>query len=236
MRKFIWGMIFVGAVLLLVGELWNLNRNKEHAYEVYQQEIGERNEKIQALEDSIRQLHRQLGMSSAVGEAHPARVKKQEKVDQSKASIDANRLRQMFEENEWLPWESSEYHFTVMHPVFMQIDDERTSTSGVWCEFNDIRLIAKAYKDEAKMSLEQKYMELNSSANTMSMQDNYFLLAGWIDEERRYFEKDIKIGDNWYYIRAEFPQEYTRHIDKLLQYVKNYDPFDAPRIYEVSGF
>ena len=56
MRKFIWGIIFVGAVLLLVGELWNQNRNKEHAYEVYQQEIDERNEKILALEDSISRL------------------------------------------------------------------------------------------------------------------------------------------------------------------------------------
>lgn len=139
--------------------------------------------------------------------------------------FDARWLQRKFETCEWKSWESYDYHFVVRHPVFMQMNEDKASTSGVCFEYKGIRLLAKAYKDKVEMSIEEKYNELGKSANTKSMKDNYFLIAGKMGEENCYFEKDIKIDGCWYYIRAEFPQAFTSSIDALLQYVKEYDPF-----------
>ena len=139
--------------------------------------------------------------------------------------FDARWMKQKFETCEWKSWESYDYHFVVRHPVFMQMDESWTSTSGVCFEYKGVRLLAKAYKDKVEMSVEQKYKKLSLSANTKSMKDSCFLIAGKMGEEDCYFEKDIKIDGSWYYIRAEFPQPFTSSIDALLQYVKDYDPF-----------
>ena len=138
---------------------------------------------------------------------------------------DGKWLKRKFEGCEWKSWESYDYHFVVRHPVFMQMDESKASTSGVCFEYKGVRLLAKAYKDKVDMSVEQKYKELSQSANTKSVKDNYFLIAGKMGEEDCYFEKDIKIDGCWYYIRAEFPQAFTSSIDALLQYVKEYNPF-----------
>ena len=138
---------------------------------------------------------------------------------------DGKRLKRKFEGCEWKLWKSYDYHFVVRHPVFMQMDESKASTSGVCFEYKGVILLAKAYKDKVDMSVEQKYKELSQSANTKSIKDNYFLIAGKMGEEDCYFEKDIKIDGCWYYIRAEFPQAFTSSIDALLQYVKEYNPF-----------
>ena len=138
---------------------------------------------------------------------------------------DGKWLKRKFETCEWKLWESYDYHFVVRHPVFMQMDESKASTSGVCFEYKGVRLLAKAYKDKVDMSVEQKYKELSQSANTKSVKDNYFLIAGKMGEEDCYFEKNIKIDGCWYYIRAEFPQAFTSSIDALLQYVKEYNPF-----------
>ena len=138
---------------------------------------------------------------------------------------DGKWLQRKFETCEWKLWESYDYHFVVRHPVFMQMDESKASTSGVCFEYKGVKLLAKAYKDKVDMSVEQKYKELSQSANTKSVKDNYFLIAGKMGEEDCYFEKDIKIDGCWYYIRAEFPQAFTSSIDALLQYVKEYNPF-----------
>lgn len=138
---------------------------------------------------------------------------------------DGKWLKRKFEGCEWKLWKSYDYHFVVRHPVFMQMDESKASTSGVCFEYKGVRLLAKAYKDKVDMSVEQKYKELSQSANTKSVKDNYFLIAGKMGEEDCYFEKNIKIDGCWYYIRAEFPQAFTSSIDALLQYVKEYNPF-----------
>lgn len=138
---------------------------------------------------------------------------------------DGKWLKRKFETCEWKLWESYDYHFVVRHPVFMQMDESKASTSGVCFEYKGVRLLAKAYRDKVEMSIEEKYNELGKSAITKSVKDNYFLIAGKMGEEDCYFEKDIKIDGCWYYIRAEFPQAFTSSIDALLQYVKEYNPF-----------
>lgn len=131
-------------------------------------------------------------------------------------------LKQKFESCEWNEYESYEYGFVVSYPEFMVKDLNRTSENSVFVEYKNIRLMAKAYKDE--MSVEEKYHELSRSANTKSMGENYFMFAGRMGDDGSYFEKDIRIDGYWLYIRAEFPQPFTPYIDPLLQYVKNYGP------------
>ena len=134
---------------------------------------------------------------------------------------DGKWLKRKFETSKWKVYESHDYGFVVSYPEFMVKDLNRTTESSVFVEYKNVRLIAKAYKDN--MSIEQKYNELSKSANTKSMGENYFMIAGRMGEEGRFFEKDIKVDSVWLYIRAEFPQEFTPYIDILLQYVKNYE-------------
>jgi hypothetical protein len=136
-------------------------------------------------------------------------------------------LKQKFETCEWKQvYESYDYGFVISCPEFMEKDLKRTSESGVVMEYKDIRLMAKAYSDKVEMSLEEKYQELNKSANTKSMGENYFMIAGRMGDGLCYFEKDIMMEDYWLYIRAEFPQPFAPYIDTLLQYVKSYGTFE----------
>ena len=131
-------------------------------------------------------------------------------------------LKELFDSCEWKQYESYEYGFVISYPEFMVKDLKRTSENSVFMEYKDIRLMAKAYRDKVEMSLEEKYQELSKSANTKSMGDNYFMIAGRMGDGGSYFEKDILMDGYWLYIRAEFPQPFAPYIDTLLQYVKNY--------------
>lgn len=75
------------------------------------------------------------------------------------------------------------------------------------------------------MSVMEKYEGLNMGAVTKSVADSSFLLAGRSDQNKRFFEKDIKLkGRTWMYLRVEFPREMTWAVDPLLHYVKDYQP------------
>ena len=130
-------------------------------------------------------------------------------------------LKQKFESCEWKQYESYEYGFVVSYPACMEKNLSRTSENSMFVAYKDIRLMAKAYKDD--MSVKDKYQELSKSANTKSMGENYFMIAGRMGNGGCYFEKDIKMDGYWLYIRAEFPQAFTNYIDPLLQYVRKYE-------------
>ena len=92
-------------------------------------------------------------------------------------------------------------------------------------EFHDISLVVRTYDDETEMSVMEKYEGLNMGAVTKSVADSSFLLAGRSDQNKRFFEKDIKLkGRTWMYLRVEFPKEYAWAVDPLLHYVKDYQP------------
>ena len=169
------------------------------------------------METPVKEVHDTVFVGDTVV-AHDTIVVKEEKY------YDGKWLQRKFESCEWKEYESYEYGFVVSYPEFMVKDLNRTSENCVYVEYKNIRLMAKAYRDKVEMSVEEKYQELSKSANTKSLGDNCFLIAGRTSEEGRYFEKDIKMDGYWLYIRAEFPQEFTPYIDPLLQYVKNYGP------------
>ena len=167
------------------------------------------------METMEREVHDTVFVGDTVV-VHDTIVVKEEKY------YDGKWLQRKFETCEWKQYESYEYGFVVSYPELMAKDLKRTSESSVYTEYKDIRLMAKAYRDE--MSVEQKYQEVSKSANTKSMDENYFMIAGRMGDNGCYFEKDIRMDGYWLYIRAEFPQEFTPYIDILLQYVKNYGP------------
>ena len=125
----------------------------------------------------------------------------------------------------WINWKSDRYRFSVMYPYFMNVNGELTNESCLYLEWNMLRMIGKMY--ENSMPVNEKYEALKSGANTSSVGDDYILLAGRISKDMRFFEKNIKKGRHWYYLRVEFPVEYTSAIDPLLQYVKDYYPCDS---------
>jgi hypothetical protein len=53
MKKFIFAIVFVVGALIIIGAFWNLNVQKEHAFENYQKELAKREKRIIELEDSI---------------------------------------------------------------------------------------------------------------------------------------------------------------------------------------
>ena len=167
------------------------------------------------METMEREVHDTVFVGDTVV-VHDTIVVKEEKY------YDGKWLQRKFETCEWKQYESYEYGFVVSYPELMAKDLKRTSESSVYTEYKDIRLMAKGYKDN--MSVEQKYQKLSKSANTKSMGENFFMIAGRMGDNGCYFEKDIKMDGYWLYIRAEFPQEFTPYIDILLQYVKNYGP------------
>lgn len=136
---------------------------------------------------------------------------------------EAKLIKQLYDSCKWEQvYESYEYGFVICCPDFMEKNLKLTSERGVVMEYDGVRLKAMGYRDAMEMTLEEKYRELNKSATTMSIGDNYFLLAGRSGTDKCYFEKDIKMDDYWFYIRVDFPRAYTAYIDPLLQYVKNY--------------
>ncbi len=56
MKKFIFGIVIIVAGLVIGGAFWNLNVQKEHAFNNYQKELAKRDKKIKVLEDSIYHL------------------------------------------------------------------------------------------------------------------------------------------------------------------------------------
>ena len=53
MKKFIFGIVIIVAGLVIGGTFWNLNVQKEHAFDNYQKELAKRDKKIKKLEDSV---------------------------------------------------------------------------------------------------------------------------------------------------------------------------------------
>ena len=124
----------------------------------------------------------------------------------------------------WVTWKSDRYRFRVEYPYFMNVVEYLTHDDCIYLQWEMLKMIGKMY--ENNMSLNEKYEALKSGANTSSVGEDYFLLAGRIGKDMRFFEKDIKGERYWYYLRVEFPVEYTKAIDPLLQYVKDYYPCD----------
>ena len=56
MKKFIFLIVVIIALLMIVGAFWDLNIQKENQLVKYQKELAERNRKIKELDDSIRVL------------------------------------------------------------------------------------------------------------------------------------------------------------------------------------
>ena len=124
----------------------------------------------------------------------------------------------------WVTWKSDRYRFRVEYPYFMNVVEYLTHDDCIYLQWEMLKMIGKMY--ENSMSVNEKYEALKSGANTSSVGEDYFLLAGRIGKDMRFFEKDIKGERYWYYLRVEFPVEYTKAIDPLLQYVKDYYPCD----------
>lgn len=124
----------------------------------------------------------------------------------------------------WVTWKSDRYRFRVEYPYFMNVVQYLTHDDCIYLQWEMLKMIGKMY--ENSMSVNEKYEALKSGANTSSVGEDYFLLAGRIGKDMRFFEKDIKGERYWYYLRVEFPVEYTKAIDPLLQYVKDYYPCD----------
>lgn len=56
MKKYILGAMALIAVNLIVGSIWNMNRNKEYAFDAYQEKIASRDKKIKELKDSLNEM------------------------------------------------------------------------------------------------------------------------------------------------------------------------------------
>ena len=56
MKKFILVIASFVVVLIVVGAFWNLEKQKEHAFDYYQKELAKRDKKMRQMEDSIRHL------------------------------------------------------------------------------------------------------------------------------------------------------------------------------------
>ncbi len=56
MKTFLLGIVTAVAIVLIVGAFWDFDVQKENQIVKYQKELAERNEKMMALEDSIRIL------------------------------------------------------------------------------------------------------------------------------------------------------------------------------------
>jgi uncharacterized protein YxeA len=56
MKKFLFSIELVVVALIIVGAFWNLEKQKEHAFDYYQKELAKRDKKMRQMEDSIRHL------------------------------------------------------------------------------------------------------------------------------------------------------------------------------------
>ena len=61
MKKFIFCVIAFVLILIAVGTFWHLDLRKEHGYGNYQKELVKREQRINELEDSIRNMQESLG-------------------------------------------------------------------------------------------------------------------------------------------------------------------------------
>lgn len=137
-------------------------------------------------------------------------------------------LESLREPLSWRIWESWHKEFKVRYPLGMEVVNQSTSGDGFVLQsnlFGQIRYVAFSYADS--MSVEEKYEALKQGSTTSSVGDDYFLLAGKMGDNMRFFEKDVKGKKYWYYLRVEFPAELAAAIDPLLQYVKEYQLAEA---------
>lgn len=142
--------------------------------------------------------------------------------------IDAKWLRRRFETAGKTYWKNYGDGYVVGYPDFMNWKILNQGERNLRLEYHDISMVVRAYDDKREMSVKEKYEGMNISANTKSVADSSFLLAGKCDKERCFFEKDIKLkGRTWMYIRVEFPQELTWAVDPLLHEVKDYWPHET---------
>lgn len=56
MKKFLFGFIALVILALIVGAIWNMNRNKEYAFDACQEKIASRDKKIKELKDSLNEM------------------------------------------------------------------------------------------------------------------------------------------------------------------------------------
>ena len=56
MKKFILGAMAFIAVIMIVGSIWNMNHNKEYAFDAYQEKVASRDKKIKELKDSLNEM------------------------------------------------------------------------------------------------------------------------------------------------------------------------------------
>jgi len=122
----------------------------------------------------------------------------------------------------WTSWQSSQNSdFKVSYPYFMQVVKKQTQGNCLVVKWHQMKMVAKIYKNN--MSVEEKYEALKSGAKNASMGDDYFLLAGKMYDDWRFFEKHIQWDEqHWIYLRVEFQAHLSTAIDPLLQFVKSY--------------
>lgn len=60
MKKFIFCVIAFVLILIAVGTFWHLDLRKEHGYGNYQKELAKRDQRINELEDTIRNMQESL--------------------------------------------------------------------------------------------------------------------------------------------------------------------------------
>ena len=138
---------------------------------------------------------------------------------------DVKWLRGLFENSNKAYFRNYGDGYEVAYPEFMNKVVQNKGERNMKFEFHDISLVVRTYDDETEMSVMEKYEGLNMGAVTKSVADSSFLLAGRSDQNKRFFEKDIKLkGRTWMYLRVEFPREMTWAVDPLLHYVKDYQP------------
>lgn len=136
---------------------------------------------------------------------------------------DAQWLRSQFQIAQKDCWKNYVDSYKVEYPEFMKM--AHREARGMRVAYRDISLDVMTYDDKYDMTIEEKYEAINMTAATKSIADSSFLMAGRSDQNKRFFEKDIKLkGRTWMYLRVEFPREMTWAVDPLLHYVKDYQP------------
>ncbi len=139
---------------------------------------------------------------------------------------DTKWLRKKFEKAPRACWKNYKYGYMVEYPEFMKKVWPYKTEGDLLVEYHGVRLIVNTYEDKYDMSVEEKYKGLNMAAVTKSISNNSFLMAGAIDKNKFFMEKDIKLKElTWMYIRVEFPPEMAWAVDPLLHYVKDFQPF-----------
>lgn len=133
---------------------------------------------------------------------------------------DVGEIRWLYETAIMSKWNICGY--TIDYPSFMR-EDEVVDSSSMRVYYQNVTMIAKVFTDDYIMTLNEKYVALNMGAVTKSIKGGYYLTAGRLGDNMRYFEKFISLKQKkWLYIRVEFPKEQTWAVDPLLHYVLDY--------------